>query len=216
MTITFDRIGLPSGDLPLAAKIIAVRGYRVEKEGKIDGKGHARRDAIEWLLPPLWPLKVITLPARGPRPKLKPETTLSLRLMDDVQIPRAVSYNRSEWRSFGKAQDESLRDSAYYQHDSEISPMGPREPSMATLRNPIPMNIVTAADRPVTLIVLKDGTIYIAHEYWVDGWRMHFIGDNGEEKLVALARIDLNQTVRLNRIRDVEFILQSKNRAGEP
>ena len=31
------RIGLPSGDLPLEAKVIATRGYRVDREGKIDG-----------------------------------------------------------------------------------------------------------------------------------------------------------------------------------
>jgi hypothetical protein len=35
------------------------------------------------------------LPARGPRPKLKGETALSLRLLDDVQIPQvAQTYGR--------------------------------------------------------------------------------------------------------------------------
>src|SRR5258707_8229627 len=71
LKLQFDRIGLPSGDLPLEAKVIATRGYRVDREGKIDGKGHAKRDIVEWLLPPLWPWKVIMLPARGPRPKLQ-------------------------------------------------------------------------------------------------------------------------------------------------
>lgn len=85
--LQFDRMGLPIGDFPLNTKVIAVRGYRVDREGKIDGKGHAKRDVAEWTLPPLWPWKVIMLPTRGPRPKLKGETTLSLRLMDDLQIP---------------------------------------------------------------------------------------------------------------------------------
>ncbi|MGA9306359.1 MAG: hypothetical protein WBW31_13235 [Candidatus Sulfotelmatobacter sp.] len=94
LKLQFDRIGLPSGDLPLDAKVIATRGYKVDREGKIDGKGHAKRDVAEWMLPPLWPWKVIMLPARGPRPKLKGETTLSLRLMDDVQIPQVPQVSQ--------------------------------------------------------------------------------------------------------------------------
>ena len=95
MKLQFDRMGLPSGDFPVNAKIIAVRGYKVDREGKIDGKGHAKRDVAEWMLPPLWPWKVVSLPARGPRPKLKGETALSLRLLDDVQIPQvAQTYGR--------------------------------------------------------------------------------------------------------------------------
>src|SRR5271168_1788366 len=39
LRLQFDRIGLPSGDLPLEAKIIATRGYRVDKEGRIIGHG---------------------------------------------------------------------------------------------------------------------------------------------------------------------------------
>lgn len=88
LKLQFDRIGVPAGDIPLESKVIATRGYKVDKEGKIDGKGHPRRDVVEWMLPPLWPWKVIMLPARGPRPKLKGETVLSLRLMDDIQIPQ--------------------------------------------------------------------------------------------------------------------------------
>jgi hypothetical protein len=93
LTLLFDRIGLPGGDVPLDAKIVSTRGYKVDKQGMIRGKGHAKRDTVEWMLPPLWPWKVIMLPARGPRPRLKGETTLSLRLMDDVQIPQATPTN---------------------------------------------------------------------------------------------------------------------------
>ena len=55
LQLEFDRIVLPNTDLPVPGKIIAVRGYRVEREGKIRGHGHAKRDAIEWIFPPLWP-----------------------------------------------------------------------------------------------------------------------------------------------------------------
>src|SRR5712692_3355716 len=111
LKLQFDRIGLPSGDLPLEAKVIATRGYKVDKEGKIDGKGHAKRDVVEWMLPPLWPWKVIMLPARGPRPALKGETVLSLRLMDDVQVPQVAQTYGPGWHFFGKPQNESFRKS---------------------------------------------------------------------------------------------------------
>ncbi len=108
LKLQFDRIGLPSGDLPLEAKIIATRGYKVDKQGRIDGKGHAVRDIVEWMIPPLWPWKVIMLPARGPRPTLKGETVLSMRLMDDVDIPQVAQTYGSSWKFFGRYQNNSL------------------------------------------------------------------------------------------------------------
>lgn len=93
LRITFDRVILPYGDMPVPAKVIQARGYKVDKEGDIDGKGHATRDVVEWMLPPLWPWKILTLPARGPRPTLKGEEPLELRLMDDIVIPRSLALN---------------------------------------------------------------------------------------------------------------------------
>jgi hypothetical protein len=101
LKIVFDRIGLPNTDAPLDARIIAARGYKVNRDGAILGKGHATRDVVEWLIPPLWPWKVITLPARGPRPALKGEETLTLRLMEDVAIPRlsAAAVPSRDWHA---------------------------------------------------------------------------------------------------------------------
>jgi hypothetical protein len=93
LKITFDRVILPNGDLPLPAKVIQARGYKTDKQGAIDGNGHATRDVVEWMLPPLWPWKVISLPFRGPRPAIKGEEPLELRLMDDIVIPRSLAQN---------------------------------------------------------------------------------------------------------------------------
>jgi hypothetical protein len=84
LQIQFDRIGLPNTDMPISSKIIGAHGYRVDRQGNIVGHGHAKRDAIEWMIPPLWPWKVVSLPARGPRPMLKGEEALTLRLMEDI------------------------------------------------------------------------------------------------------------------------------------
>lgn len=95
LKITFDRVILPNGDYPVPAKIIAAKGLRVDKKGDIDGKGHAKRDVAEWMFPPLWPWNVVMLPARGPRPTLKGEEPLQLRLMDDLVIPWTLAYGPS-------------------------------------------------------------------------------------------------------------------------
>jgi hypothetical protein len=91
LKLAFDRIGLPNTDIPVPTKVIAARGYRVNRQGEIVGHGHAKRDTVEWLIPPLWPWKVLTLPARGPRPTLKGEEPLTLRLMDDIVVPRMMA-----------------------------------------------------------------------------------------------------------------------------
>ncbi len=91
LKITFDRVIVPAGDIPLPAKVIQAKGYKVDKQGDIKGKGHPKRDVVEWMIPPLWPWKVVSLPARGPRPTLKGEEPMQLRLMDDIVVPRNMS-----------------------------------------------------------------------------------------------------------------------------
>jgi len=91
LKLTFDRVIVPTGDIPLPAKVIQAKGYKVDKQGDIKGKGHPKRDVVEWMIPPLWPWKVVSLPARGPRPTLKGEEPMQLRLMDDIVVPRNMA-----------------------------------------------------------------------------------------------------------------------------
>jgi len=53
---------------------------------------------VEWLIPPLWPWKILTLPAKGPRPTLKGEEQVTVRLMDDIDVPRQSSSLHSYQR----------------------------------------------------------------------------------------------------------------------
>jgi hypothetical protein len=105
LKLEFDRIGLPNTDMPLPGKVIAVRGYHVDREGKIIGHGHPTRDVVEWMIPPLWPWKIITLPARGPRPTLKGETAVTMRIMDDVTIPQSAL---DQWHRFGRPSNDAF------------------------------------------------------------------------------------------------------------
>jgi hypothetical protein len=103
LKLAFDRIGLPDTDVPLTAKMVAVAGFNVDRQGRIIGHGHPTRDVVEWMLPPLWPWKVLTLPARGPRPTLKGETRVTLRVMDDITVPQFVRESTTPgWHRFGE------------------------------------------------------------------------------------------------------------------
>ncbi len=88
MELDFDKLVIqPDTVVPLNARVVATPGYKVDEDGKIHGKGHATKDTVEWLIPVLWPLDLINLPRRGPRPVLKAESKLTLKVLDDFGIP---------------------------------------------------------------------------------------------------------------------------------
>ncbi|HEY4009276.1 MAG TPA: hypothetical protein VGM11_03925 [Acidobacteriaceae bacterium] len=88
MELRFDRLMIqPDTNVPINARVVAVPKYNVDNEGRIHGRGHPVKDTVEWLIPVLWPIDLINLPRRGPRPVLKPETQLTLKVLDDFGIP---------------------------------------------------------------------------------------------------------------------------------
>lgn len=88
MQLKFDRMVIePDTVIPVDARVVDVPGYRVDNQGRILGKGHATRDAVLWSIPVLWPADLVMLPMRGPRPVLKEETHLTLKVMDDLEVP---------------------------------------------------------------------------------------------------------------------------------
>src|SRR6266478_3552372 len=94
--LVFDRLVLPGAvTVPLSAKVISLPRLRADREGKIQGRGHPKRDALGWAIPVLWPVKILTLPARGPRPTLKGEVRITLRLLEDVEVPATVIASRT-------------------------------------------------------------------------------------------------------------------------
>jgi len=74
---------------------------------------------------------------------------------------------------------------------------------------------VDFADRPsvqqLTLLILKGGSGYLASDYWLEDTQFHFLTPDGENKLLPLERLDLKETVLLNRERNVEFVLRSQD-----
>jgi hypothetical protein len=229
LKLQFDRIGLPSGDLPLEAKVIATRGYKVDKQGKIDGTGHLKRDIVEWMLPPLWPWKVIMLPARGPRPKLKGETALSLRLMDDVQIPQVAQTFGPNWHFFGHPQNESFRDAqagsaqpqlAVRQVATDPEPQAIPQASYATYisRDVTPPNLASVASLPgMPVFVLNTGTILSVSGYGYQDSRITYSLIGGGTGVIGASDVDWGTTTRLNAQRGVRVTLHNSHaNAGTP
>jgi hypothetical protein len=209
LKLTFDRVILPSGDLPVPAKVIQARGFKVDKQGDIQGKGHPKRDVVEWMIPPLWPWKVVSLPFRGPRPTLKGEEPMQLRLMDDIVIPRSLAQvshpDRPPYAS--STQPSAYRvaqQSSAMQLAVEKRMIYPSE----TPANAQPATLETAGDlqiserqlaepqsrRRFTILVLKSNQIYEVTEYRRDGDLLMFRDLQGRKGGVDVKDVDWRKT----------------------
>ena len=119
MELKFDRmIVQPDTVVPINVRVVATPKYPVDKEGRIHGTGHPVRDVIEWSIPLLWPIDLINLPRRGPRPVLAAETRLTIKVLDDFGIPTP--------------QENAVRTPAL------ISRQTPDEPTYQSYRQPEP------------------------------------------------------------------------------
>jgi len=223
LTLQFDRIGLPGGDMPIQAKIIAINGYRVDREGKINGKGHAKRDVAEWMFPPLWPWKVIMLPARGPRPKLKQESRLTLRLMSDVAIPQVAQAQTSgsEWHFFQPPQRESYLEppaGGVRRYSATASSVGETNLTVGQPDETRMAREVSTSDSmleltppPMPIFVLKSGTILLVNGYAYQNRRMTFSLARGGIRVMSADDVDWDSTMRINAQRGVRVTLHSES-----
>jgi len=222
LKIEFDRIGFPESDIPVPSKIIAAKGYRVDKKGDIVGKGHATRDTVEWLIPPLWPWKILTLPARGPRPTLKGEEQITVRLMDDIDVPRPGgslrSYERppapASYHSQSFRKPVSLKNSEKPANDApDVSETGYEATNTsladaattnasATSEAPAQMvhtsSVVTGQPARVRLIALKSENVYAVTTYRINGGSLSYVLASGGTGSVDLTEVDWRVTSRLN------------------
>jgi hypothetical protein len=227
LQLAFDRIGLADTDLPLPAKIIAVKGYRVDREGKIIGRGHATRDVVEWMLPPLWPWKVITLPARGPRPTLKGEVAVTLRIMEDIIIPQDGGANRL--RESGNLITPHVFANPI-KPNAFLNPRPAIDGDTNAAYQPMELPNASIAERaeiavsapvsnhngwrsfgvvPTTLFATKDGTVYTVTQYQRNSDTLAFVLTTGALVTIDLRDLDWNATTQLNSVRGVRIVLRN-------
>src|SRR5260370_28612885 len=144
----------------------------------------------------IWPRKALTLPAGGPRPELKGETEVTLRLMDDVVVPltgangrptAAASADRKTWRAPTEWSERPMNSSLPIRYALPSIPAMESEPASVPLKKPAPALVTDSNTEAVrrlpqlTLIALKDGTIYGPTYYWGEGNRIFYALRNGTE-----------------------------------
>src|SRR5258708_21006640 len=174
--------------LNLVEEVISLPGLRADREGRIQGRGHPKRDAVGWAIPVLWPVKILTLPARGSRPTLKGEVRITLRLLEDVEVPATVMASRTPslvpqtQRLTPGSKSMSLRQLLYAGSTSPSETSPTAEPALAHQQPGITGSSSFFEDVSVpqlTWLILKNGTSYLA------------------------------ETIRLNQERNVEFVIRS-------
>jgi hypothetical protein len=223
LQLEFTSLTLPGGRVPLDAKVISAARYRVNGDGKIQGRGHVTRDAVEWAIPILWPMKVVTLPARGPRPTLKAETRIELRLMQDLMIPQSADSTSS-----GLTPRSSALQPRPDVAGAGVS--GPRFANLWSANTTLPTQPVTStsveryqttpeitrglpspAQPRLILLVLRGGRMYLVTDYWVNNGKLNYTTGSAQHAL-PLDALDLPMTRQLNAERGVPFILAARER----
>jgi len=227
MQLTFDRmVSGPDRVIPISAKVVHVPGLKVDAKGRIVGSGHAVRDSVEWLIPVLWPEKVLTLPMRGPRPRLKQETRMTLKIMDDTLIPSEVS-TRSAAPAPGFRPGSASRRPLTAGPTVRTEPFANRVDWLQSTAGVTAAGVIPA-DRPqqpppvsnvqapppakdLTMLILKDGAAYLASEYWLEGSaRLRYISADGVSGDIPIENLDLPMTVATNQRRGVRFTIRSE------
>jgi hypothetical protein len=198
MELKFDRMIIQPGTvIPLSAKVVYVPKYPVDKDGRIHGNGHPVRDIVEWSIPVLWPIDLIYLPRRGPRPVLKAETRLTLKIMDDLAVPQ---FQQTQHDDYGFA------------HRAPTS-YEPPPPPPAPAPQPIVYNNYLAPPPPVqvwappvTVLVMRNGYgLYATRYSFQGGGQIRYMAMNGAPYVISAQQLDMAATVGVNRQRGIAF-----------
>jgi hypothetical protein len=168
MELAFDRMVIPPDTIiPVEARVVAVPGYVVDRYGRILGKGHTTRDIVEWSIPILWPLDLINLPRRGPRPTLREETRLTLKVMDDFSVPqpeppqevspglqkRPSEYQPSDYDQTPPPPQDQSDEQSYSQPQYQPQPQPAYQPQPQPVYQPQPQ--YQPAPQPVVQIYVQ-------------------------------------------------------------
>jgi hypothetical protein len=164
------------------------------------------------------------LPARGPRPTLKGESVMTLRLMDDVQIPQITQRAALEpgFHFFSRPRNQAYEPSQYEQATPQlavslVTDHAVVQGSYATLTKSAPITIPANASPGMPVFVLTTGMTLPVSGYGYQDGRITYTLASGGSGVISTDDIDWTSTTRLNSQRGVRVTLHGKRTAqGDP
>ena len=172
MELKFDRMIVGNDTvIPISPRVVADSGkYPVDNDGKIHGTGHPVRDTVEWMIPVLWPIDLINLPRRGPYPTLKPETRLTVKVLDDFGIPtksevqhQPEMISKYNYADPTPVQQPAPIERAYPQPVQQSYAPQYAPPVQQAYAQPSPTVVVVQAQAPAPTIVQQPAPVVVHH-----------------------------------------------------
>jgi hypothetical protein len=120
----------------------------------------------------------------------------------------STAFGGTTWFEGGTAHDSTVNSPA------EPRPTYPPANSDATNETPNSSGRATPspngmkAERPATLLQLRDGTMYGLTDYWIKGGELHYTTRYGGQNSLSFERIDFEKTLQLNAGRGVPFVFR--------
>jgi hypothetical protein len=74
--------------------------------------------------------------------------------------------------------------------------------------NPATANVAISA--PTVLVYMKDGSMVVANDYWLDGGEFHYTVKYGGESQIALDQVDVQKSIDENAKRGVKFTMKPR------
>ncbi len=74
--------------------------------------------------------------------------------------------------------------------------------------NPETANVAISA--PSVLVYLKDGTMLVANDYWLDGGQFHYTVKYGGESQIGVDQVDMQRSIDENAKRGVKFTMKPR------
>src|SRR6202789_599096 len=172
MELKFDRMVVGNDTvIPISTRVVADSGKNpVDGDGKILGTGHAVRDTVEWMIPVLWPIDLVNLPRRGPYPTLKPETRLTVKVLDDFGIPtksevqhQPEMISKYHYADPTPVQQPAPIERAYPQPVQQSYAPQYAPPVQQAYAQPSPTVVVVQAQAPAPTIVQQPAPVVVHH-----------------------------------------------------
>jgi hypothetical protein len=122
-------------------------------------------------------------------------------------LPYGPAFGGTTWFEGGTVPDLTV------QSPAEPNLADPPTNSVAANGTPNSNGTTTPAqngmkpERPVTLLQLRDGSMYGLTDYWVKDGELHYTTTYGGQNSLPFERIDFEKTVQLNADRGVPFVL---------